>query len=327
MKIISISIAIVRGLAIVGLAFFSVASHGQQAYPSKPIRFIVPYSGGAIDTLARLLSPKLQETLRQPIIVEPRPGANAIIGTDFVAKSAADGYTFLMVLTTHVISPNLIATPYDPIKDFTPVATLAAAELGLAVNPAVPAKTLQELIALGKASPGKFNYATTQVGGNQHLAGELFGILTGAKFTAVPYRGGGEALNAVLGGHAQMYLGNLATLIPVMRSEKLRGIAASGESRPAAMPQLPTFTESGVPNFDVRLWYGLLAPAGTPREIVEKMSGLIALILASADFKEALAKQGMEALVMKPDQFGALMRADFLRYEKVIKTANIKVEN
>ena len=131
MKIISISIAIVRGLAIVGLAFFSVASHGQQAYPSKPIRFIVPYSGGAIDTLARLLSPKLQETLRQPIIVEPRPGANAIIGTDFVAKSAADGYTFLMVLTTHVISPNLIATPYDPIKDFTPVATLAAAELGL----------------------------------------------------------------------------------------------------------------------------------------------------------------------------------------------------
>ena len=321
------SMAASRVLVLAFLSIFAISSQSQPVYPNKPIRFVIPYSGGAIDTLARLLGSKLQEKMGQPIIVESRPGANAVLGTDYVAKAAPDGYTFLMVLTTHVISPSLIITPFDPIKDFEPVSTVAAAELGLSLHPSVPAKNLQELIALAKANPGALNYATTQVGGNQHLAGELFGMITGAKFTAIPYKGAGEAFNAVIGGHAQIYLGNIATMIPFIRSEKVRGIAVSGELRSPALPQMPTFSEAGVPNFDVRVWYGLLAPAGTPKSIVEKMSAAIASIIATPEFKQVLSKQGMDPLSLTPDKFGLLMRTDYVRYKNVITAANIKVEN
>jgi tripartite-type tricarboxylate transporter receptor subunit TctC len=276
--------------------------------------------------VARLIGPKLSEAWKQPVIIENRPGANAVIGSDAVAKSAPDGYTLLMVLGTHVISPHLISTPYDPIKDFAPIASIAAAELGLALYPALPAHTLQEFIALGKSRPGELNYATTQIGGNQHVAGELFTILTGAKLTAVPYKGGGEALSAVMGGHAQAYFGSIASLAPHMKSGKVRGIAVSGEARHPAVPEIPTFSEAGVKNFDVRLWYGLLAPAGTPREIVDKLSAQIASVLATPEFKATLAKQGLDPFANNPEQFSALMKADFARYAQVIKTANIKVE-
>ena len=297
------------------------------AFPSKPVRIIVPYSGGSSDVTARILAPKLQEVFRQPVIVENKPGANAVIGTDYVAKAPADGHTLLAVITTHVISPSLITTPYDPLRDFAAVTTFSAAELSFAIYPGVPANNLQELIALGKAKPGELNYATTQIGGNQHLAGELFAILTGAKFTAVPFKGGGEALGAVLGGHAQMYFGSLTSLIPPMKNGKLRAMAVSGDKRTPALPDVPTFTQAGVPNFDVRLWYGLLAPAATPKDVVERVNSVIANIINTPELKEALAKQGMDPLLMSPAQFGALMRTDFDRYAKIIKTANIKVDN
>ena len=312
-------------LAVLGA--FACAAHAQTAYPSKPVRLILPYStGGSADTVARLLAPRLQDAWKQTVLVENKPGANAVIGTDYVAKAAPDGHTLLIALTTHDISPSLIKTPFDPVKDFAPVATVAAAELCLAVYPELPVNSLQELIALAKAKPGSLNYATTQIGGNQHLAAELIGILTGAKLTAVPYKGGGEALTAVLGGHSQIYLGSISSLIPVVKSGKLKGIAVSGESRNAAIPNVPTFTQGGVPNLDVRLWFGVLAPAGTPKDIVDKVSAQIAQILATAEFKEALQKQGLDPLVGGPDQFGALLKTDFTRYAQVIKTANIKVE-
>jgi tripartite-type tricarboxylate transporter receptor subunit TctC len=307
-------------LALAGAAF------AQQPYPSKPIRFIVPYTSGSSDVVARLIGPKISEAWKQPVIIDNRPGANAVIGSDVVAKSAPDGYTLLMVLGTHVISPHLIPTPYDPIRDFAAVATIAAAELGLALYPGLPAHTLQEFIALAKSKPGELNYATTQIGGNQHVAGELFTILTGAKLTAVPYKGGGEALSAVMGGHAQAYFGSIASLAPHMKSGKVRGIAVSGEARHPAVPEIPTFSEAGVKNFDVRLWYGVLAPAGTPKDIVDKLSAQIASVLATPDFKATLVKQGLDPFVSSPEQFAALMKSDFARYAQVIKTANIKVE-
>jgi tripartite-type tricarboxylate transporter receptor subunit TctC len=313
-------------LAFAALLLAAGTAAGQQSYPSKPIRLVVPYSSGSSDAVARLLGPKLNEAWKQPVIVDNRPGANAVIGTDLVAKSAPDGYTLLMALGTHVISPHLIPTPYDPIKDFAPVATIAAAELGLGLNPAVPATTLQEFIALAKSKPGQLNYATTQIGGNQHVAGELFNILTGAKLTAVPYKGGGEAMSAVLGGHVQAYFGSIASLAPHMRSGKLKPMAVSGDARHPAVPDVPTFAEGGVRNFDVRLWYAVLAPAGTPKDIVDKLSAQIGSILATPEFKATLAKQGLDPVVSTPEQFGALLRADFARYAQIVKTANIKVE-
>ncbi|MEI6300680.1 MAG: tripartite tricarboxylate transporter substrate binding protein [Betaproteobacteria bacterium] len=317
----------VKAVSVLALSLFALSTGAQTAYPGKPVRLVLPYStGGSADTVARLLAPRLQEAWKQTVLVENKPGANAVIGTDFVAKAAPDGHTLLVALTTHVISPSLIKTPFDPVKDFAPVATIAAAELCLAANPDFPANTLPELIALAKAKPGEINYATTQIGGNQHLAAELLGIMTGAKLTAVPYKGGGEALTAVLGGHSQLYLGAISSLIPVVRSGKLKGIAVSGETRNPAIPNVPTFTQGGVPNLDVRLWFGVLAPAGTPKDIVDKIAAQVAAILATADFKEALQKQGLDPLVGGPEQFGALLKTDFARYAQVIKTANIKVE-
>jgi tripartite-type tricarboxylate transporter receptor subunit TctC len=318
---------LIKACSVIALGLFTLSAGAQTAYPGKPVRLVLPYStGGSADTVARLLAPRLQEAWKQTVLVENKPGANAVIGTDFVAKAAPDGHTLLVALTTHVISPSLIKTPFDPVRDFAPVATVAAAELCLAANPDFPANTLPELIALAKAKPGEINYATTQIGGNQHLAAELLGIMTGAKLTAVPYKGGGEALTAVLGGHSQLYLGAISSLIPVVRSGKLKGIAVSGETRNPAIPNVPTFTQGGVPNLDVRLWFGVLAPAGTPKDIVDKIAAQIAAILATADFKEALQKQGLDPLVGGPEQFGALLKTDFARYAQVIKTANIKVE-
>lgn len=313
-------------LSALGALLVAATALAQQPYPSKPIRLVVPYSSGSSDVVARLVGPKLSEAWRQPVIVENKPGANAVIGTDFVAKSAPDGYTLLIALGTHVISPHLIPTPYHPVNDFAGVATIAAAELGLILHPSVPANTLQEFIALAKSRPGQLNYATTQIGGNQHVAGELFAILTGAKLTAVPYKGGGEAMSALLGGHVQAYFGSIASLAPVMKSGKAKGIAVSGEKRHPAVPEVPTFAESGVKNFDVRLWYALLAPAGTPKEIVDKLSHHIAGVLATPDFQATLAKQGLDPFVSTPQQFDALLKSDFARYGRIIKTANIKVE-
>jgi tripartite-type tricarboxylate transporter receptor subunit TctC len=298
----------------------------QQPYPARPVRLVVPYSSGSSDVVARLVGPKLSEAWKQPVIVDNRPGANAVIGTELVAKSPADGYTLLIALGTHVISPHLIATPYHPVNDFAAVATIAAAELGLILNPSVPANTLQEFIALAKSKPGELNYATTQIGGNQHVAGELFAILTGAKLTAVPYKGGGEAMSALLGGHVQAYFGSIASLAPVMKSGKAKGIAVSGERRHPSVPEVPTFIEGGVKGFDVRLWYAMLAPAGTPKDVVDRISAQIASILAAPDFQATLAKQGLDPFVSTPEQFSALLKSDYERYARIIKTANIKVE-
>jgi tripartite-type tricarboxylate transporter receptor subunit TctC len=302
------------------------AAHAQ-AWPAKPVRIVVPFTSGSSDLVARLIQPKLAEAWKQPVIVENRPGGNTIIGTDFVAKAAPDGYTLLMALGTHVISPSLMKTPYDPVNDFTALATVCAAELAMVINNDLPATNLQEFIALAKSRPpGALNYSATQLGGNQHVAGELFAILTGAKMTVVPYKGAGEAVSAVMAGHVQAYIGSIASLAPVIRSGKARGIAVSGDGRHPTAPNLPTFTEQGVKNFDVRLWYAMLGPAGMPADLTARISADVNAILATADFKEALAKQGLDPLVSTPAQFTTLLKNDFARYADVIRRANIRVE-
>ncbi|MGQ0655798.1 MAG: Bug family tripartite tricarboxylate transporter substrate binding protein [Betaproteobacteria bacterium] len=297
-----------------------------QSYPSKPVRIIVPYQSGSSDVMARAVAPRLSDALKQPVLVENRPGANAIIGTDLVAKAPPDGYTFLMALTTHVISPSLMQTPFDPLKDFQPVAAISVAELGIGVNNAVPARTLQEFIAYAQSLPKPLPYAATQLGGNQHLAGELFTLIPGAPMQVIPYKGGGDAMAAVLGGHVLMYFGSMSSMTPVFKSGKLRGLAVTGNKRHPDFPEMPTFAEAGVPGFEIRLWYGLLAPAGTPREIVTRVSDIVLATVAQPDFQATLAKQGTEAMPMNPGQFAAFLRTEHARYLDIIKRANVKIE-
>jgi tripartite-type tricarboxylate transporter receptor subunit TctC len=300
----------------------------QPSYPSKPIRFISPYGpGGGNDTMARLLSQKLTESLGQQVIVDNRPGANTMIGTDIVAKSRPDGYTILFSgVNTFIINALLAPTPYDIIKDFAPIAPLASSETILVLNPAVPANSLQELIALAKAKPGELNYATSSTGGAGHLVGELFKMMAGVNIQHIPYKGSNQALNDVVGGQVQMSILSPVSTVPHIKSGRLKGIAISGDTRYPALPQVPTFAEGGMPGIEAKVIYGVLAAARTPREIVNKLANEIARIQRMPDFKEKLATQSVDPLILGPDQFAALIKSEMAKYAKIIKAANIKLE-
>ncbi|MGE0802615.1 MAG: Bug family tripartite tricarboxylate transporter substrate binding protein [Lautropia sp.] len=318
-------VAIAPALLAGGLLPASGRAQSPQGFPSRALRIIVPYAtGSSVDSLARLVGAKLSESLKHPVLVEPRPGANTMIGSEALVKSAPDGYTLLLVSTTHVLNGLLIPNlPYDTFKDFAPVATIASSELILVASPNVQATNVKELVALGKTR--QLSYATSSAGGPTHIAAELFSSLTGIKLTHVPYKGSGPAVTDLLGGHVDIGWTAPLSVIPHINAGKLKGIAISGDSRGPALPQVPTFSEAGLQGFDMRFWYALLAPAGTPREIVDKLSTEIAKILATPDMKEKLAAQGADPFISNPDQFAAVMRADSTRYEKVIKGANIKV--
>ncbi|MGE4239303.1 Bug family tripartite tricarboxylate transporter substrate binding protein [Ramlibacter sp.] len=297
----------------------------QQGFPNKPLRIITPYAtGSSVDAIARIVGVKLAEALGQPVLVEPRPGANTMIGSEAMVKSPPDGYTYLLISTTHVLNGLLIKNlPYDTFRDFAPVATIAGSELILVASPKVPASTVAELIAYGKTK--QLTYATSSAGGPTHIAAELFSSLAGIKLTHIPYKGSGPAVTDLLGGHVDIGWTSPLAVIQHINGGKLKGIAISGSARNAAVPQVPTFGEAGIQGFDMRFWYALLAPAATPRPIVNRVSAEIAKILAAPDMKEKLAAQGAEPFVSTPDQFAAIMRADSARYEKVINGAGIKV--
>lgn len=322
---IKFSVAVMRVLML-GMACAASAS-AQQSYPIKPIRFITPYApGGSTTVMARLVGQKLTERWGQPVIVENRPGGNTIIGTEAAAKAAPDGYTILLVASTHVILANLTATPYDPIKDFAPVATLGVSPQALVLNASVPANTVQELIALAKSKPGQLNFASSGAGGPTHLSGELFNIIAGVKTQHVPYKGAGPATIDLIGGQVQMFYSVPINIIAHVKSGKLKGIAVTGDARLTALPQMPTFAEAGLPEFVVKTWNGILAPAGTPKQIVDKLSTEIGGILATPDAKQQLDGQGMRTFISTPEQFAALMRADMAMYLKVIRSAHIKID-
>jgi len=300
----------------------------QQAYPSKPIHIIVPFPpGGSVDPMARMAAQKLAEKWGQSVIVENRAGGNAIIGTDAVAKAAPDGYTILVAGSPHVISPSLLTTPYDAIRDFAPVATIAASRHVLVLNPSLPANNLQELIALAKSKPGQLNYSSSGSGNTNRLAAELFSMLAGVKMQHIPYKGAGPAITDLIGGQVQLSFQIPISVIPHIKSGKLKAIAISGASRASALPQVPTFAEAGMPDYELAGWTGILAPAGTPKEIVDKISSEMARVLAMPEINEKLVNQGLEAFISTPEQFAAMMQADMVKFAKIIKAANIQKEN
>lgn len=319
----SLSLALLG--ALVTLAGAAVA---QQAYPSKPIRIIVPYPpGGAMDPLARLVGPKLTDSWGQPVIVDNRPGGNSVIGTEAVAKSTPDGYTILIMGPGHIITPLLMPTPYDAIKDFAPVVTLAGYPFVLLLNPSLPANTLQEFIALAKSSPGKFNFGSAGVGSIGHLGGKLLNNAVGINMQHIGYKGTGQALTDVIGGQLQVLFSPPLIAIQHIKSGKLRAIAIGGDKRLSALPQVPTFTEAGLPGFEVKTWIGVVARAGSPKPVIDKLATEITRIVATQDFKERLDNQGLETFISTPEQFAALMKADTLMWSNLIKAENIKAEH
>ena len=320
--------AVLRMLAVGALLAIAGPVAAQQPYPIKPIRIIVAFSpGGAYDILARLFGQKLTESWGQPVIVDNRPGGNTIIATEALVKSPPDGYTIMLSSVTHVIIPSLLPLPFDAIKDFAPVATVSSTRIVLTLHPLVPARNLQEFIALAKSRPGQLNFAAVGSGGSGHLAGELFKVAAGISMQYIPYKGGAPAVADLMSGQVQLSFLGIINVVPHLKSGKLKAIAITGETRSSALPQVPTFAEAGLPGFDVNTWQAILAPAGTSKEIINKLSAEIARIATTPDSKAKLASQGAEPFTSSPEQLAALMQADRVKYAELIKTANIKIEH
>ena len=310
------------------LLVFAGALHAQD-YPVRPIRFIVPYvAGGAGDIFARTIGQKYYEAMGQTVVVDNRPGANAIIGTDLVAKSPPDGYTILMGNSApFVLNPSLYSKlPYDPVKNFAPVTQGTYYAYVLVVQPSMPAKNLQELVAYAKAKPG-IAYGSTGLGGANHLAGEFLASMAGIKLTHVPYKGSAAALTDVLAGQLPMMFDTPITSIPQLKAGKLRAIGFTGNRRSPQLPDVPTFDELGLKGFEVSSWQGILAPAGTPKAIVDRLYREAVKALKMPDVVERLGTQGGNELVgSSPAEYAALIKAEIIKYGKVIKDAKIRVE-
>jgi tripartite-type tricarboxylate transporter receptor subunit TctC len=320
--------AVRRAVMVACLSAVASSATGQPAYPSKPIRIISPNTpGGGTSIFARLIGQKLTESWGQAVIVENRPGGNGIVGGQFVARAPADGYTLMSVTSAHVTIPLLIPPPYDPIKDFSAVSTLASYELILVVHPSIPANDLQQFIALAKARPGQLNYATSSTGTSGHLTIEMLSMRTGIKMQHIPYKGSGPALTDLIGGQVELTVIAPSAAMPHIKNRRLKPIAVSGDARLPALPRVPTFTEAGLPGFDVRGWYGLLGPAGVPREVIDRLSSEIARILAVPDIRERIIGMGLAPFASSADQFAELMRTDMAKWRTVIEHANLKLKN
>jgi tripartite-type tricarboxylate transporter receptor subunit TctC len=321
-----------RWIGLTAVLALTLASAGAsaQGYPTKPIRLVVPYpAGGPLDIMARAIGQKLTEAWKQPVVVDNRAGAGGNIGADFVAKSAPDGYTLLMgAVATHAINPSLYSKiPYDPVKDFAPVALVAQVPNILVVNPAVPAKTVRELIDLARAKPGTLNFGSGSTGSTGHLAGELFNTMAGVKMVHIPYKGAAPATADLLGGQVQLMFDNLASALPNVKAGKLRALAVTTLARSPAIPELPTIAESGLPGFDLTTWFGLLVPAGTPPEIVARLNAEIVRALDAKDMRERLEKMGAEPLSNNtPERFAAFIRSEAAKYARVVKDSGAKVD-
>lgn len=313
---------------LAALVAISAADLAAQAWPNRTVRMIVPFpAGGSADTLTRLLAPKLSERLGQPFVAENRPGAGGNLGTELVAKAPADGYTFLMGVSSIAIAPALYASlPWDPVRSFTPVGLVATTPNILVVNPSVPARSVQELVALAKSKPGQMNYASGGNGATNHLAGELFKRMTGTEIVHVPYRGNPLAVIDVLNGQVAMMFDFMITSLPHVREGKLRPLAVTGAKRSPQVPDLPTVAEAGVPGYEASTWFAVMAPAGTPGDIVNRFNAELNGALQLPDIRERLATLGAEPLGGKPEDVAALLRNDIAKWSDVIRAANIRLE-
>jgi tripartite-type tricarboxylate transporter receptor subunit TctC len=300
----------------------------QAAYPTKPVRIIVPYSaGGPADIYARFVGGRLQKTLGQAFVIENRPGAGAIIGTDVVAKSAPDGYTLLMMSNTHTVNESLFTKkPYNLMRDLAPISPINYSDLLLVVHPSVPANNLKELIALGKAKSGVLNYASSGPGTPYHMAGELFKAMAGIDVVHVPHKGSAEARTSVLAGNVQMMFDAITTMAPLAQAGKVRAIATSGKTRSSITPDVPTLDQAGLPGYDAVIWLGMMAPIGTPKPVVDQLNSEIQRIASLPDVKEVWTKQGAVPMYMTSAEFGRFMEQDIQKWAKVVAFSGAKVD-
>jgi tripartite-type tricarboxylate transporter receptor subunit TctC len=308
-------------------ASFALCAYAQD-YPSKPVRIVVPFApGGPNDIIVRLVAQKLTETWGPPVVVENRPGAGGNIGTDFVAKAAPDGYTLLSVGPgSLIINPLIGKVPYDTARDFAPVTLMARAPNALVAHPSLPASSVKELIVLARSQPGRINYGSGGNGSTPHLAGALFAAMAGIALTHVPYKGTAPAMADLIGGQVQIAFLGIPTVLPHVKSGKLRVLAVTGKRSSPELPGVSTVDEAGVPGYELSPWYGLLAPAGTPREIVSRLAAEVTRIVRAAETRDKLALQGAEIAGGSPEEFAAVIRADILTWARVVKDTGMRGE-
>jgi tripartite-type tricarboxylate transporter receptor subunit TctC len=301
---------------------------GAQEYPARIVKIIVPFgAGGPADVTARLIGNALQDSLKQSFVVENRPGAGAVIGTQEVARSAPDGYTLLMMSNTQTANESLLPERhYELMRDLVPIAPLNSSDLVIVVNPAVQARTLQEFIALAKAQPGRLNYASSGLGTPYHMAGELLKAMTGTDVVHVPYRNSGEARNGVLGGQVQMMIDAVTTMAPNVNVGQVRALATTGRTRSSVLPDVPTAIEAGVAGYDATIWLGLMAPAGTPAPILEKLNAAINVAIKRPEIVDLWAKQGAVPMAMTTAEFDLYLRGDIVKWAGVVKKISEKTQ-
>ena len=319
---------LVKRLVAVFCAFFLVGNCLAQDYPNKPVRFIVPYApGGSSDILARTLGQKLAESMGQPFVIDNRPGAGSMVGTEVLAKSPADGYSIILSDMPHSINPSINPrVPYDPVKDFSPVSVIGVSPMFLFVHPAFEAKNVKELIALARAQPGKLAIASGGNGATTHLVAELLQASAGIKLTHVPYKGAGPAIADVAAGQVPITFTSMATAASLVKAGRLRVLGVTSSKRLAAFPDVPTFEESGLTGLTFEHWWGVMAPARTPPAIIAKLHGEIVKALAAPDVRERFATLAVEPRTNSPEQFRALIESDLVRWAKVVRDAGIKLE-
>ena len=299
-----------------------------QSYPSKPVKIIVPFAaGGPADNYARFIGKGLQDALGQSFVVENRPGAGSVIGTDAVAKSAADGYTLLLMSNAQTVNESLVANkPYQLMRDFVPVAPINYSDLVLVANPATGISNLKDLTTQAKARPGKINYASSGNGTPYHMAGELFKSMAGVYLVHIPYRGSSGARTDVIGGQVEVMFDAVTTMAEQIKAGKVKAIATTGKLRSDVLPDVPTMAEAGLAGYEATLWLGLMAPKGTPKDVVDKLNAAVSKIASQPDVKQLWNKQGAVPLVMTPVVFDKYMQDDIAKWARVIKTANIKAD-
>jgi tripartite-type tricarboxylate transporter receptor subunit TctC len=316
-------------LAVISiLAVMPWTAAGAQDYPNKPVRIIVPFgAGGPADVYARVLAQHLGDSFKQSFVVENRPGAGAIIGTDAVAKAEPDGYTLLLMSNTHTTNESLIPNrPYELMRDFAPVSPINYSDLLMVAHPSTGVKNLQDFIALAKKDPGRLNYASSGPGTPYHMAGELFKAMSGTNIIHVPHKSSGDMRSSVIGGHVQMMFDAITVMAQGVQSGQLIALGTTGKQRSPVMPNVPTVAEAGVPGYEATIWLGILAPAKTPKPVIDKLNAEIVKIMNRSDVKEAWAKQGAVPMTMSPAEFDKYIRADIEKWAQVVKVSGAKVE-
>jgi tripartite-type tricarboxylate transporter receptor subunit TctC len=313
--------------AFAALALLTIAAAANAQYPTKAVRLVIPFPpGGSNDVVGRMIAFQLSDRLGRQVVADNQGGAGGIIGTEAVAKAAPDGHTLLLISVAHAFGASMYKLPYDPIAAFAPVTMLGTGPVVLCVNPKLPVNSLADLIALAKAKPGELNYATAGVGSFQHLSSALFKLQSGLDIVHVPFKGGGPAMMDVIAGNTQITIGSLIQMLPHIKSGRLKPLGVGSAKRVPALPDLPTISEAGVPGYEATNWWGIVAPAGTPKPVIDRLHNELVVILKTAETKKRFESEGGEAVPMTPDEFGRFIVAETSKWAKVVKEAGIKPE-